>query len=132
MEYLVGFYKIGEKKFFHIVVVLVLPHISPTNLRYKLPKYVFRLILWHPNKLSIATANESKQQLNSSIIYNLDSIARVNERKQRRKNGKFVKNLKNVHCRGSNSRRLSVPYVARSSNQLSHRDYWKHWTQKTV
>ena len=36
-------------------------------------------------KLSIATANESKQQLNSSIIYNLDSIARVNERKQRRK-----------------------------------------------
>ena len=62
-------------------------------------------------KLSIATANESKQQLNSSIIYNLDSIARVNERKQRRKNGKFVKNLKNVRCRGSNSRRLSVPYV---------------------
>ena len=74
-------------------------------------------------KLSIATANESKQQLNSSIIYNLDSIARVNERKQRRKNGKFVKNLKNVRCQGSNSRRLSVPYVARSSNQLSHRDY---------
>ena len=83
-------------------------------------------------KLSIATANESKQQLNSSIIYNLDSIARVNERKQRRKNGKFVKNLKNVRCRGLNLRRLSVPYVARSSNQLSHRDYWKYLTQKSV
>lgn len=32
MEYLVGFYKIGEKSFPHIVVFLVLPHISPTNL----------------------------------------------------------------------------------------------------
>ena len=45
-------------------------------------------------KLSIATANESKQQLNSFIIYNLDSIARVNERKKEEKKSEINKNVK--------------------------------------
>ena len=46
------------------------------------------------NKLSIATANESKQQLNSFIIYDLDSIARVNERKKEEKKSEINKNVK--------------------------------------
>ena len=42
-------------------------------------------------KESYSRVNESKQQLNSFIIYDLDSIARVNERKKEEKKVKFTK-----------------------------------------
>ena len=43
------------------------------------------------NKDSYSRVNESKQQLNSFIIYDLDSIARVNERKKEEKKVKLTK-----------------------------------------
>ena len=75
----------------------------------------FRVVI----KESYSRVNDSKQQLNSFIIYDLDSIARVNEICKNCK-----KKKKNVRCRGSISRRLSVPYaiLIQSSNQLSYRD----------
>ena len=42
-------------------------------------------------KESYSRVNESKQQLNSFIIYDLDSIARVNERKKEEKKVKLTK-----------------------------------------
>ena len=47
-------------------------------------------------KESYSRVNESKQQLNSFIIYNLDSIARVNERKKEEKNVKLTKMWKST------------------------------------
>ena len=44
-------------------------------------------------KESYSRVNESKQQLNSFIIYDLDSIARVNERKKKKKS-EINKNVK--------------------------------------
>ena len=61
-------------------------------------------------KESYSRVNESKQQLNSFIIYNLDSIVRVNDNWQSiilKKKRKFV--WKKMRRRGSISRRLSVP-----------------------
>ena len=65
---------------------------------------------WSPLiKESYSTANEGKRQFNRLIIYYLnivpmvnDSFCRVNEKKKK-------KNIKNVHSRGLNSRRMSVP-----------------------
>ena len=45
-------------------------------------------------KESYSRVNGSKQQLNSFIIYNLDSIARVNERKKEEKKSEINKNVK--------------------------------------
>ena len=45
-------------------------------------------------KLSISRVNGSKQQLSSFIIYDLDSIARVNERKKKKKKVKLTKKRK--------------------------------------
>ena len=45
-------------------------------------------------KESYSRVNESKQQLNSFIIYDLDSIARVNERKKEEKKSEINKNVK--------------------------------------
>ena len=45
-------------------------------------------------KDSYSRVNESKQQLNSFIIYDLDSIARVNERKKKKKKVKLTKKRK--------------------------------------
>ena len=45
-------------------------------------------------KDSYSRVNESKQQLNSFIIYDLDSIARVNERKKEEKKSEINKNVK--------------------------------------
>ena len=45
-------------------------------------------------KESYSRVNDSKQQLNSFIIYNLDSIARVNERKKEEKKSEINKNVK--------------------------------------
>ena len=42
-------------------------------------------------KESYSRVNDSKQQLNSFIIYDLDSIARVNERKKEEKKVKLTK-----------------------------------------
>ena len=65
-------------------------------------------------KESYSRVNGSKQQLNSFIIYNLDSIARVNERKKEEKKSEINKNVKKC---------AAVPYAIwfQSSNQLS---YW--------
>ena len=49
--------------------------------------YIYRLY----TKESYSRVNGSKQQLNSFIIYNLDSIARVNERKKEEKKVKLTK-----------------------------------------
>ena len=49
-------------------------------LRHPKKSNVFRKI--RVTKESYSRVNESKQQLNSFIIYDLDSIARVNERKK--------------------------------------------------
>ena len=48
------------------------------------------------NKESYSRVNESKQQLNSFIIYDLDSIARVNERKKEEKKVKLTKMWKSA------------------------------------
>ena len=58
------------------------------------PRKIINEILWVPSKESYSRVNDSKQQLNSFIIYDLDSIARVNERKKEEKKSEINKNVK--------------------------------------
>ena len=51
-------------------------------------------------KESYSRVNGSKQQLSSFIIYDLDSIARVNERKKKKKKSEFNKKKRKVELPG--------------------------------
>ena len=52
------------------------------------------MVFLQTSKESYSRVNGSKQQLSSFIIYDLDSIARVNERKKKKKKSEINKNVK--------------------------------------
>ena len=64
-------------------------------------------------KESYSRVNESKQQLNSFIIYILDSIARVNERKKKGKKSEINKKKKSGAAGTRTHGRGSVPLVSK-------------------
>ena len=66
-------------------------------------------VLYFLDKESYSRVNESKQQVNSFIIYNLDSIERVNGNWQSENLEEKKMRVKKMRRRGSISRRLSVP-----------------------
>ena len=73
------------------------------------------------NKESNSTANESKWQFNRSIIFNLDSIVRVNDKKISSFLGNFFKKIKRRR-RGSN-------FCARGSVLLMSRMLYHYATE---
>ena len=64
-------------------------------------------------KESYSRVNDSKQQLNSFIIYDLDSIARVNERKKKKKKSEINKKKKSGAAGTRTHGRGSVPLVSK-------------------
>ena len=64
-------------------------------------------------KESYSRVNGSKQQLSSFIIYDLDSIARVNERKKKKKKSEINKKKKSGAAGTRTHGRGSVPLVSK-------------------
>ena len=68
---------------------------------------------WFIGKESYSRVNASKQQLNSFIIYDLDSIARVNERKKKKKKSEINKKKKSGAAGTRTHGRGSVPLMSK-------------------